>query len=121
MVVEAVREGAEDFMSRRRISAFVEDIIEDGVVKMVGPIATDVYYTTVVSRSKHTCTYAAERYCTARVVFLRACGRAPVFFRQVFLSREARCVKHMIHRLLIAPTGEDSTFLPLSEHRFHLE
>lgn len=50
IVVEAVRESAEDFMSGRRISAFVEDIIEDGVVKMVGPIASNVYYNAVVSR-----------------------------------------------------------------------
>lgn len=57
-MVEVVRESAEDFISGRRISAFVEDIIEDGVMEMVGPVATDVYYTAVVSRFN---TYPAEK------------------------------------------------------------
>lgn len=49
MVVEVVKECAEDFMFDKRILALVKGLIEDGVVESVGPIAAEVYYKAAVS------------------------------------------------------------------------
>ncbi|CAM9655637.1 unnamed protein product, partial [Scytosiphon promiscuus] len=43
-VVEAVKEGAEDFMFGRRISELVQVVIEEGIVEAVRPIAAEVYH-----------------------------------------------------------------------------
>eukprot|EP00752_Nemacystus_decipiens_P017817 g15974.t1 len=44
VVVEVVKECAEDFMFDKRIFALVDGLIEDGVVETVGPIVSEVYY-----------------------------------------------------------------------------
>lgn len=54
MVVQVVKECAEDFMADKRISALVEGLIEEGVVESVGPIASEVYYKAIVSQSMTT-------------------------------------------------------------------
>lgn len=50
VVVEVVKDCAEEFMFDKRVSALVDGLIEDGVVESVGPIASEVYYKAVVSR-----------------------------------------------------------------------
>ena len=46
--MEAVRECTEDFMFGRRLSALVEELIEEEVVGSAGPIAHEVYYSSSV-------------------------------------------------------------------------
>lgn len=49
-VVEAVKEGAEDFLFGRRISELVEDVVEEGMVEAVRPIAAEVFFSAIVSQ-----------------------------------------------------------------------
>lgn len=49
VLVEALKEGAEDFMFGRRISELVEDVVEEGMVEAIRPIAAEVYHSANVS------------------------------------------------------------------------